>query len=107
MKKITDKIKKIKEYRDEMKRKLIESDDIVFPHIRYVTTNANKEYIYKKYVGNDDGLIKFKIYRFHSTLYSPDTQTPRKEVWVTKSENNIYIRYEDDKGKWISNPKVK
>ena len=46
-----------------MKRKLIESGDIVFPHIRYVT-GSNNTYIYKKYVGNDDGLIKFKIYRF-------------------------------------------
>ena len=106
MKEIKDKIKKIKEYRDEMKLKLIESDGIVFPHIRYVT-GSNKPYVYKKYVGDDDGLIKFKIYRFHQTLYSPNKQTPRKEVWVTKSENNIYIRYEDDKGKWISNPKVK
>ena len=103
MKKIKDKIKKIKEYRDEMKRKLIESDGIiVLPHIRYVT-GPNKQYIYKKYVGDDDGLIKFKIYRFHSTWYSPNTKKSRKDVWVTKSENNIYIRYEDDKGKWISN----
>lgn len=45
MKKITDKIKKIKEYRDEMKRKLIESDGIVFPHIRYVTGLISRIFI--------------------------------------------------------------
>tara|TARA_B110000483_G_C17678811_1_gene344781 strand:+ start:61 stop:381 length:321 start_codon:yes stop_codon:yes gene_type:complete len=102
MKEIKDKIKKIKEYRNEMKQKLIDSNDVDLPHIKYVT-GSNNTYIYKKYVGNDDGLIKFKIYRFHTTWYSPDSQTTRRDVWVTKSENNIYIRYEDDKGKWISN----
>jgi hypothetical protein len=99
MKEIKDKIKK---YRNEMKQKLIDSNDVDLPHIKYVT-GSNNTYIYKKYVGNDDGLIKFKIYRFHTTWYSPDSQTTRRDVWVTKSENNIYIRYEDDKGKWISN----
>ena len=77
-------------------------ETFVFPHVRYVTSdnNANPPYIYKKYVGNHESLTNGKVYQFHQALFSPNRETPRKKVWITKTDIGLYVRYEDTRNQW-------
>jgi hypothetical protein len=77
------------------------------PHVKYIATDdVNVKYIYKEYIGNNNSLTNGKIYEFHQVLFSPDKETKRRRIWVTKSDNDVYIRYEDNARDWktINNP---
>lgn len=79
-------------------------ETFVFPHVRYVTSdnNTNPPYIYKKYVGNHESLTNGKVYQFHQALFSPNRETPRKKVWITKTDIGPYVRYEDTINQWVN-----
>lgn len=81
----------------------------ILPHIRYFASqsNHNPSHVYKKYMGNDDGLTNGKVYKFHYSLYSPNRETKYKEYLVTHNDNESYIKYEDNKGHWVNMRKPK
>jgi len=81
----------------------------VFPHVRYVALHGNPKptYIYKKYVGNHESLTNGKVYEFHQALFSPNRETTRKKVWITKTDIGPYVRYEDTINQWVDTSKPK
>ena len=81
----------------------------VFPHVRYVTLddNPNPLYVYKKYIGNHESLTNGKVYQFHPALFSPNIETPRKKVWIAKTDIGLYVRYEDTINQWVNVRKPK
>jgi len=77
----------------------------VFPHVRYIhipiDDNSNPTYTYKKYIGNHESLTNEKVYQFHQVMFSPNKETPRRKVWVTKTDIGPYVRYEDTRDQWV------
>jgi hypothetical protein len=83
----------------------IKMDSIfVFPHVRYIAVenNTNPHYRYKKYIGNHESLTNGKVYEFHQVMYSPNRETTRRKVWVTKTDIGPYVRYENTKNEWVN-----
>ena len=74
-----------------------------FPHVRYIPIddNPNPTYTYKKYIGNHESLTNEKVYQFHQAMFSPNKETPRRKVWVTKTDIGPYVRYEDTRNQWV------
>jgi hypothetical protein len=75
----------------------------VFPHVRYVPLddNPNPLYVYKKYIGKHTKEFSHgKVYQFYQALFSPNRETPRKKVWITKTDIGPYVRYEDTINQW-------
>ena len=75
----------------------------VFPHARYIPidVNPNPTYIYKKYIGNHESLTNGKVYQFYQAMFSPSKETPRRKVWVTKTDIGPYVMYEDTRDQWV------
>ena len=73
----------------------------VFPHVRYIHLSGNPTYTYKKYIGNHESLTNEKVYQFHQVMFSPNKETPRRKVWVTKTDIGPYVRYEDTRDQWV------
>jgi hypothetical protein len=87
---------------NEIDLKIFET--FVFPHVRYLASdnNSNPSYVYKRYIGDSPSLTKDKVYRFHKAKFSPDRETPYKEYWVTKSDDDgPYVRFEDTRKQWV------
>lgn len=78
--------------------------NMTFPHIRYLGTIDNKgtELQYMKYIGKETSLItNGKVYEFYYCRYSPNRETPYREILVSKNDVDKYIRYEDEKENWV------
>lgn len=92
-------------------------DLLTFPHILYLgaVANYNPSKVYmtcklkdsalrnEKFFGEAIGLTNGKTYEFHYVSYSPNRETKRKDILVTKDDNNKYIRYDDDRSIWVRN----
>ena len=94
-------------------------ESMTFPHIRYLAaaSNHNPHNVYKtcnldkqtilekKFFPSEDlkiadKLTHGKVYKFHYASYSPDLETPRRDVLVTKNDEDRYVRYEENKLIW-------
>jgi lysine/ornithine N-monooxygenase len=92
--------------------------DTIFPHILYLAPDntdvfektcvlSEKILRNQKFFNNEySNLTNGKVYKFRYTKYSPDRETPYREILVTKDDNNKYIRYEDDKTIWKYTKKI-
>lgn len=88
--------------------------DLKFPHILYLSAagNYNPSKVYRvcklkktdiinqKFFGSPINTLDGKLYEFHYVSYSPNYETKRKDVLVTKGEDGKYIRLDENKDIW-------
>ena len=69
-------------------------ENLVFPHIRYVSGSISKKPKKGFYMGGEPDensvLIVGKSYDLSYHWFSPDRETKRKYVWATKQDDKLY-----------------
>ena len=69
-------------------------ENLVFPHIRYVSGSINKKPKKGFYMGGEPDensvLVVGKKYDISYVWFSPDRETKRKYVWSIKQDNKYY-----------------
>ena len=69
-------------------------ENVVFPHIRYMSGSINKQVKTGYYLGGEPDensvLIIGKKYDISYLWFSPDRETKRKYVWSVKQDNKYY-----------------
>ena len=87
---------------------------VTFPHILYLVPqkNYNPSHVYRrcelpenqlrnvKFFGEEVNVEHGKVYEFHHVSYSPDRETLRRDVLVTKGKNGRYVRMEENPKFW-------
>lgn len=80
-------------------------ENFKMPHIRYISTTSimydtPEKVEYYEYIGKYEHLIQGKKYKFYETSYSPNQDTPRKTIMVTKDEQDKYVHLDLGKNEW-------
>jgi hypothetical protein len=69
-------------------------ENLVFPHIRYVSGSISKKPKKGFYMGGEPDensvLVVGKKYDISYVWFSPDRETKRKYVWSVKQDNKYY-----------------
>ena len=69
-------------------------ENLVFPHIRYMSGPINKKLKKGFYMGGEPDensvLVIGKQYDISYVWFSPDRETKRKYVWSVKQDNKYY-----------------